>query len=561
MVDKNKKMMVGAGAGILVLLCCICLLLAAGGYWYKDQIMAMLGLAPAQKIARLLPEDTQFYASLSPSIQDLPGYQNLKKLYLDNPDVKKVLEEFEQEMGEEANITFENDIKPWLGQEIAMAAPDITASFDTSASTPSLVFAAESTDQEASNNFIEKVKAEALANNDNPFTEEVYQEVTLHIQEGRSDVTIITFFDNFVVIGNDKDLIQSMIDKSQGTDKDPSLADSPKFQKVMAEVPAKAVFNVYMSMSDFFSAALAESAVELPPESTQDLEALEAVAMAGTLQDNGIQIDVAVSYDMEKMSDTMKESLKQPASPNAILNDIPAEAIFVYNAHNLNNIWQQSKKGLESNPDFSEGMQDLEEELGFSLDEDVFGWMTGEFAVVLLEAAPPNEYAPGLGGYALIGTDDVDQARQSIDKVIGSLEEQQMLPPLEVQTIDGLEMQVYEDYDGAAGIGFHKNYFLMAYLKDSIKAAASASQNPITNSENFKTIQSRLPGQNYGYFYVDTDRIRAVAEKEMSDYDKEEYEQYVRPFVEPIHAVGAAGDKSGFDRGIGKGVFFILISE
>jgi hypothetical protein len=564
-MSKNQKIMVGVGAGILLaLILCVCVL-GIIGFIYREPLLALLGFGPSQKVARMLPEGTQFYASINPNLQNVAGYQNLKKLYLDNPDIQALSDEFKADMKEETGITFEDDIKPWLGTEVVMAVPDLAGTIKDSSSVPPFVIAAQTTNQEASDNFISKILAKA-AEDGEAFTEEVYQNVTLHIREDQfSDETVvITTFDDFVFLTSRDTLIKDMIDKARGKSDQPSLADSARFKRITGELPSEAVVTMYVASASIFDAFLEESAFELPEESTKDLEAFEAVAMAGILQPDGIQLDIVVTYDVEKMSERMKASLQQPASPNTILNNIPAEALFVYNANNLSNVWQQTKQGLESNPDFGETMKDMEEELGFSLEEDIFSWMTGEFAVVLLEVTPPDEYSPPLGGYALIGTDDVDKARSHIDKVMGTFEEQGMMPPLDTQTIGGVEMNVFiDDYNQEVmgGYGFYNNYFLLVYPGDAIQAATSASQNPLPNSDNFKAMQNRLPAKNYGYFYADLDRAQQIIEKEMSDYDREEYEKNVRPFLEPAHALGVAANTEGVEQGISKGVFFILISE
>ncbi len=61
--------------------------------------------------------------------------------------------------------------------------------------------------------------------------------------------------------------------------------------------------------------------------------------------------------------------------------------------------------------------------------------------------------------------------------------------------------------------------------------------------------------------YADLDRVRQLAEKEMGDYDREDYEKNMRPFFKPVHAMGIADNTEGIEQGISKGVFFILISE
>lgn len=565
-MNKKTTLIIGIAA---LFLCLVCVVVAGiGGYVYQEKVLALLGLAPAQKVATMLPAETQFYMSFTPNIQNIAGYQNLKKLYFDNPDVQALFDEVETEMSDEAGITYENDIKPWLGTEVVIAAPDFTKGIKAqsqdpfaSAPTPDFVLAAETSNKEASDNFISKVLAEAVKK-DNPYTDEVYQDVTLHHQKNGNDTATLATFSNFVVASNSDALIKSMIDQAQGKDA-PVLADSERFKKITGELPANAIGTLYMEFAGLFEAALAESAVELPESQVKDLQAFNGFGMAGTLQPDGIQMDMVVSYDLTKMSETMKASLQRPASPNAILADIPAEALLAVNGFNLNLIWQSVKQSLESNPDFNQQMGDLEKELGFSVEEDIFGWMTGEYAVVLVEAAPADEFSPPMGGYMLIGANDVNQAKTHVEKVFGALEESGGSPPLESQTVQGIEMKVMADPNGAfmGGYGFHKDYFLVAYHEDALKSLTSAGENSLSGSTNFKAVQSRLPGSNYGYVYADLDQVQQVIEAQLSDFEKEDYQKKVRPFLEPMHALGASASTGGVDQGMSKGTFFVLISE
>ncbi len=560
----KNKMYIGIGA---VLLLCIIFLCVAGaaGYAYQDKIMAMLGTAPSQNAAQMLPPETPFYASITPNLQVIPGYENLKSLYFDNPEIKALWEEFESEIAEEADITFENDIQPWLGTEVVMAIPEFSGTaIDDPSNPPSVIIAAQTTDKAASDQFINKILAKATEEGET-FTEEVYKDVTLHVLEDQrpgEQMTLATFND-FVILSNRPEAIKDMIDRSQDSNM-PSLVDSEQFKKITGNLPPQAVTTIYFQLSNFIDLAMEDSLIELPPEQLADIKAFDGVGIAGTLQSDGIQFDAVVTYDINNMSETMKASLQQPASPNNFLNEVPADAIFFYSANNLNRMWQQTKKSLENNPDFSEGIQDLETELGFSLDEDIFGWMTGEYGMVLVEVPPPDEFTPPVAGYLLIGTDDVNNAQGRVEKVLDSFTQMGMAPPLEPATIDNIDMQVMNNFDGTmmAGYGFYKDYFLLAYTEDSVKVLSTASQESITSDSRFKAVQNRLPDKNLGYVYADLGHALTLVEANViSDFEREEYEKSVRPFVRPIQAIGVSNSSEGADKGVSRGTVFILISE
>jgi hypothetical protein len=150
-----------------------------------------------------------------------------------------------------------------------------------------------------------------------------------------------------------------------------------------------------------------------------------------------------------------------------------------------------------------------------------------------------------------------------VEKIFSALEKSGGGLPFEDQTIEDIQMKVLSDGNGAfmGGYGFHKNYFLAAYNQDAMKSLTSAGESPMGSSANFKAVQSRLPGSNYGYIYVDLDQAQQVIEGQLSDFEKEDYQKKVRPFLEPMHAFGASASTAGVEQGMAKGTFFVLISE
>ena len=101
----------------------------------------------------------------------------------------------------------------------------------------------------------------------------------------------------------------------------------------------------------------------------------------------------------------------------------------------------------------------------------------------------------------------------------------------------------------------------MAFLEDSIKALASASEDSFENSKNFMAVREHLPAENFGYFYADIEHIVQIVDSQLSDFEREDYETNVQPFLEPIRAVGASADVGGVEQGISKGTFFVLVTE
>jgi hypothetical protein len=561
-MNSNKKLLVSAAGGLALVCALLAIIGGVGGYMYREQLLAALGLTQSLKTAQLLPEKTEFYTSFTPNIQALPGYDNLKAAYLDNPDVQAALDKFEAGMKDEANITYEADIKPWLGQEVVIAMTDLSSLMNDNFAEPEIIMAAQTANKEMSDKFIAKLVDEA-AKDERPFTDELYQEVTLHVRAEGKEKLIVATFNDLVVITNQDKLMKEMINRAQGKNDQPSLADNLQFQKALAQLPPGTVVTLYIDTTSFFDNILDQSEVEISTEQANDVRAFQSLAMAGTLQPDGIQLDTVMIYDAAKMSEKTLALLQQPAFSNAVLEQVPADAIFVGTGKNLKEIWRRTRENLANMPDFEESLQDFEQEAGFSVDEDIFGWMTGEYALVVIEAEPPEEYIPPVGGYVLIETADVADTRKRVEKVAAAIEKDGDIP-LEAETVDNLEVEaVLDPFSGDfyGGYTFHENYFVMGYTEDAFKAIGQAAQEPLANSPNFKLLQSKLPKSNYGYFYLDVDRARKVIEAQMGEYEQEDYEQEVRPFLEPLHAMGASASADHSTPGVSKTTFFAAISK
>jgi len=563
----NRNIMIGLAVALVIGMCSLFACVGIVAFVYQDELQAYLGLQVSQKTATLLPENTQFYLSMTPNIQAIPGYENLKALYLDNPEIIKIMERTEKE-ATKSNISFKEDVQPWLGTEVVIAIPEFatTLAQDSAATAPDFIISAQTRDKAASDKFIDKVLTEP---NQAPFTDEAYQGITLHLQQqskGDYKEIIVVSLNDLVIIATDKAMVKDMIDRSKGSNT-PSFVSNAKYSKIVSELPSNTIATMYMETFGLFEAASKESAFTVPDSSLQDMRAFEAVGIAALLQPNGIQVDMAITYNTNKMSEAMKTSLKTRSdSPNAILQNIPAEALVVLSGSDLNKIWQNVKEGMANNPDFESQMTDMESEMGFSLDKDVFGWMTGEYAMVLVDA-PKNEdsFLPRGGGYVLIGSKDIAAAKTHVATVADAMQEQMgPMMTLKTQTIAGIELTSPENpLDDAflGGYGFQGDYFLTAYREEAVTALANAKQNPFTNQANFKALQSYLPAKNTGYIYANLDQLRAVMESDLTGSAQTEYETNMKPFLKPVHAIGSAASTDGFDKGVSKGSLFLLISE
>ncbi|MDM8521313.1 DUF3352 domain-containing protein [Anaerolineales bacterium HSG6] len=566
---------IGGGVVALLVLACVALVGIGGGmtYMYQDDFQAVMGTKQSQKTAQLLPEETQLYMAFTPNVQAISGYENLKALYLDNPEIKAILDNAEKEILIEGDsqVNIREDILPWLGTEVVIAMPHFAdAVAEETDDAPDVIISMQSRDLSASNTFVEN---EVNNTKGEPFVSEEYQGVTLNTQpqtNNEYDEMTIATVDDLVIMSSNKDFIKSMIDKAKGSDTK-SLVDNPNYAKIVSEMPTNGISIMYIEISGMMDTILAEADMPLPPDIAQNMQAFKAVAMTGLLEADGILFNMIVNFDVDMLSEDMKAAMKQEPSSNNILMHIPADALFSMNSLSLQRVWEQTKISLEANPDFAETMTDFEQELGLNIDEDIFSWMTGEYAFVGVEAEPIDEYSPPVGGYMLIGSTDVGDAQTKVQKIVDvMLEQTGGFIEFEPATVQGIEVNsaVMQSFDpDSAGeptgayYGFHNDYFISAYPEDAVKALGNASQNSLADDASFKAIQPRLPSNNSGYIYFNFDKLRPMVEENMSPGENAEYDETVRPFLEPVHIMVVSNSTEGLEDGVAKGSIFFLITE
>ncbi|MFQ5945635.1 MAG: DUF3352 domain-containing protein [Anaerolineae bacterium] len=559
MADRRRVLIALAIFLAVVVLCGSAV--AVVGFLFRDQLLALFQGTQARQAAEILPEGTEVLVSLDLAILDHEDFRNLQEIYLDNPDVRSALDDLDRILQEGADISIEEDIQPWIGSQVVLAVPSLRDIVRATIVPPDVVVAAATRDREASDRFVAKLLA-AEEREGRSYDEEDYQGVTLYVRQTSADEAVLATFSDWVVGSNSVRLVKEMVDLAVGTDDRPSLADNPAYGRVLSLLPAGPRVTFFLAPSDIIESLSRLSPVEFPQEQTQDLEALEAAAVAGTFQGEGIRFDAVATYDVERMTDRVRSALEQPASPNAVLQNVPADALLVLNGQNLSTVWSQVAQGLEGTPDFEETLADLEASLGFNIEEDVFSWMTGEWAFVLVEAPSPDPTVPPVGAYALIGTDDVEEARRRVENVIGAFGPLALFL-FEEETIGGVEMTVFTDEDGRflVGYGFFEEYFLIAYLEESAVAATGASRNPLTDSLSFRAMRDRLPSPNTGYVYANVDSLRELLAAELSGAELRDYKENAEPFLEPIHAVGSAGEAGTGAEGIIRAVLFVLVGS
>jgi hypothetical protein len=438
-ITMNKRVIVPVIIGVAiaaVVLCAVCV--AALVPWRQY----LPFLRPEQAAPKLMPVDTAFFASVNPNVQHLAGFKHLADVYGDISEVKDASDDLSKELKDELGISFKEDVMPWLGPEVAMAVTNIAAL--TEGDEPVVTIAAATRDTRASDAFLEKVR-EYLEDQGYSVVEKTYQGVAYYVQEVEYEWETPVIFGTvkkFVVLTTDENAMEDVIDVAQG--KADALAKNERYTELVAALPDDPVAYLFLDMQEVVQASLKnleDTGMELPRETYEQIEAVQTWGLALDLNEEGIQLDFAACFDPTVLSEQslVKES---EASVHRILKRIPDDALGFISGQNLAAGWEGLLATMKKNPDFEQQLEDLEGELGMRIDEDTFGWLSGEFAMAVVETRGIEDVP--VGGFAIFEVDDQKKAEDALKGIVDAVEALAFLE-FEKRNINNVEMQILRD--------------------------------------------------------------------------------------------------------------------
>ncbi|MDP9492312.1 MAG: DUF3352 domain-containing protein [Actinomycetota bacterium] len=423
------------------------------------------------------------------------------------PDGDKWIADLKKELESEEGVTWEGDVKPALGDQVAVA-----------------VYAKS----------MEDVSFVGLTNPEDP---EKTVALVKKLDEGEAEggPTFSRVVDDWVVI-SDK---QASIDASLNGEGGQSLADAEGFKNGMAELPEDALSRVYFDPAaaiEAFGDADANTAKALRMFGLDNLEFAGAWAKA---RDDGVELAGAVRGEgADKLLGTGKSYASK------FLERVPADAFAFYSIQG-GGLTQQFE-ALRSNPLFSMGLRQAEAELGMKIDE-IVRLFEGEVAFYAAPGAP----IPALT--LLLESDDPAQARQSAERLLEIL----------ARRGEG----VIEEDGGVTTANFDGFTVNLASLEDALVLTTSkraidelgSSGEKLADSDRFKKAldAAGAPDEYTGLLYTD---LAEAVELAMGYADAAEAN--VPPAVsnnlKPLRSLVVYGEKDG---DLASSLIFLEIAE
>jgi Protein of unknown function (DUF3352) len=443
--------------------------------------------------------------------------------------VTKGLENFNKSALKESNISYDQDIKPWIGGVmIAMLPPNAAkpAQFNTPGTatpgaTPSIPIAKTSEpnvlmiigikDKIAALNFATKLKGQK-----NVKSQEIdYKgEKITETKADKGQPTYSAVLNNtHIAFSPQKQAVEHAIDTFKGA---PSFASkegsSNLFSKglELKNTLAQVYVPDYGAMVQQLLASNPQ-ATQLPPQTLAQLKQVKGMVMGVGVDDAGIRMKAIASLD--------PQLVKYQYQPSAakIISQFPADTLALVSGQGISRAWTAFVDQSKDYPELKQGLEQSRTQLktvNLDLDKEILGWMDGEFGFAAIPSNQGILANVGVGGAFVFDTSDRKTAEATFTKLDNLAKQQQIaVAPKDIGGKQVTEWQVPKQGALLTHGWLDQDTVFIAIGGPIAEAIASPKGQNLESSESFKAVAGSLQKPNAGYFYLDMDKTMTLVNR------------------------------------------------
>jgi hypothetical protein len=416
--------------------------------------------------ADVVPADVFVYASVDTDF-DGDGWAALEEFAARFPNGDNLLQSLADEVNSsEEGIDFEADVKPALGDEVAVVVLDAPAEDPLAESTSeSFVLLLQPEDDAAFQRLLEK-------SDEPPVTGEV---------------------DGWTVVAEDQESLDNFRAGLDG----PRLDGSEAFERAMEDLDDGALARVFVNGAKLSEAYEAESSEKPPVDALLPGGELPSFGMAFDVESDSARIDGRAVFAGENPFATDSYSADLPEK-------VPGDVLAYVSFNDLESAFSTFRDAAaESDPEAERQLGMAEAFLGVSLEEDVLPLLSGEGAVYVRQGALIQEVT------LVTEIEDENEATATLDQIVQTASG--LAPHLgspKTVEIDGVEVRelpvspplslYYAAFDGL---------LVVTSSQEGIAALRDESDR-LSDSEAFDDAldAAGVPDETQGFGYVDLQR-------------------------------------------------------
>lgn len=520
----------------LVATVAVLLAVGIGGFFWltANSPLGLLqgGSKTSPAAAIFIPRQAPMMASLLVSPDRLQSF----RLSIAKPgkrqQAKAELEELKQTLLSKQGLNYEQDIQPWLGDEITIAVttPDV----DRDASNgeqPGYLLALATRNPQRSREFLQLFwQKRAVGGTDLVFEQFsgvklIYGTPPQATPSASSQALTPTLAsavvgDRFVLFANYPKVLRDAINNVQVAEL--NLDNSRTYQQALRRLPGRQVGAVFVNLpqlGEWIGNTNAASGVALDSAERR----YESLLVALQLHRQGVLAETALLAAPGQTLVAQKPALTKPVDA---LQFIPAVSPLSASGKNLGQLWHQTSSelagyGLLSSL-ITQSLSGFEALQADDASQDVLDWVQGEYALGVL---PKTEGQPSDWIFVAQRSPDVDGALERLDAIarqqglsIGPLQlgDQAISAWTQLSTTTNARrkketLTLQADVKGAhTTVG---DYEIFASSMPAMNEALKANQNALVTAADFQRAIEALDAQNDGYLYIDWPQVHGLVEQ------------------------------------------------
>lgn len=428
--------------------------------------------------------------------------------------LSKSMTDLNQELFRGSNISYETDIKPWIGGVMIAVLPPAKTKTNPPIpprgiqKQPNILLVVGIKDKLNALNFANKLKGQKNLQ----IQESDYkgQKIIASKSNGKSSYTVV-LNNTHMLLAAKKQTVEQAIDTYQGAASFASkegansvLTKGVDVKNSLAQIYLPDYANIAQQLT-----ALSPQVRQLSPQTLAQLKQVKSLVAGVGVDDAGLRMKTLINLDP-----TLNKFQSQ-TTPAKIVSKFPSDTFALVTGQNINRSWQTFIKESKDYPEFKQVVeitrQQLKEFANLDLDKDVLSWMNGEFGFGAVKSSQGWLASTGFGAAMVFDTSDRKTAEATLTK-LDNLAKKQLLK-VNQRNIAGkniTEWQIPEQEALLAHGWLDQNTLFVAIGGPVAEAVVDNKGKTLNNSDTFKAVTSSLPKPNGGYLYLDIDSTTSL---------------------------------------------------
>lgn len=423
----------------------------------------------------------------------------------------KEFQNFNQQLLNDNKISYEADIKPWVGGVmIAVLPPDakkVSQDNFRSSEAPNFLLVVGIKNKLEALKFATKLKDQKNVK----IQESDYKGQKIIESTGQGQPTYVTVVNNdYLLLTSNRQAVEKAIDTYKG---EPSFATKEGANDILSKGVdvknslAQIYVPDYANMVQQLTAFNPQSK-QLPPQTLAQIKQVKSLTAGVGIDDGGLRLKAIVNLDPQ-----LSKLQYQTTSAN-IIGQFPSETLALVSGQGISKSWQTFVEQSKDYPELNQGIQQARTQLKnlqIDLDKDIFGWMNGEFGLGAIQSNQGLLANVGFGGALVLDTSDRKTAEATFTK-LDNLAKQQSLNVAQ-RTIGGknvTEWQIPQQGALVAHGWLNDSTAFVAIGGPVAETLADHKGAALNQSDTFKTVTGSLQKPNGGYFYLDMDKTKTI---------------------------------------------------